>query len=98
MSGREAWPSSREVFDVEVLSCSFLLALLDGLRALGSFGQYPAPYLSFLCASHSSLVQDIQLISECRRSASLRIGRVLSSPQEFPIDILLSLIGRALGR
>ena len=35
---------------------------------------------------------DIQLISECRRSISLEIGRVLLSPQEFPIDILLSLL------
>jgi len=41
-------------------------------------------------------VHDIQLISECRRSSSLEIGRVLLSPQEFPIDILLSLLA-ALG-
>ena len=37
-------------------------------------------------------MHDIQLISECRRSISLEIGRVLLSPQEFPIDILLSLL------
>jgi len=37
-------------------------------------------------------VHDIQLISECRRSISLETGRVLLSPQEFPIDILLSLL------
>ena len=38
-------------------------------------------------------MHDIQLISECRRSISLEIGRVLLSPQEYPIDILLSLLG-----
>jgi len=37
-------------------------------------------------------VHDIQLISECRLSISLEIGRVVLSPQEFPIDILLSLL------
>ena len=37
-------------------------------------------------------MHDIQLISECHRSISLEIGRVLLSPQEFPIDIPLSLL------
>jgi len=31
-------------------------------------------------------------MSQCRRSISLEIGRVLLSPQEFPIDSLLSLL------
>jgi len=34
----------------------------------------------------------MQLISEGRCSISLEIGRVLLSPREFPIDILLSLL------
>jgi len=38
-------------------------------------------------------VHDIQLISVWRCSISLVIGRVILSPQEFPIDILLSLRG-----
>jgi len=37
-------------------------------------------------------VHDIQLFSEYRRSISPEIGRHLLSPQEFPIDILLSLL------
>jgi len=37
------------------------------------------------------LVHDIQLISDCRHCFSPEIGSVLLSPQEFPIDILLSL-------
>ena len=37
-------------------------------------------------------MHDIPLIPECRCSVSLQIGRVLLSPQEFPIDILLSLL------
>ena len=37
-------------------------------------------------------MHDIQLISEYRLSISLEIGRVVLSPQEFPIDILLSLL------
>jgi len=28
ISGSEAWPASRAVFDVEVLSCSFLFVFL----------------------------------------------------------------------
>jgi len=90
--GSEAWPSSRAVFGVEVLSCSFLFVFLLCFRTLGSFGQEPAPSFSFLCISHPSSVHDIQLISECHRSISLEIGRVVLSPQEFPIDILLSLL------
>jgi len=92
ISGSEAWPASRASFDVKVLSCSFLFVFLLCFRTLGTFGQYPAPSFSFLCISHPSSVHDIQLISECRRSISLEIGRVLLSPQEFPIDILLSLL------
>ena len=38
-------------------------------------------------------MHDIQLISECRLSISLDIGRVLSSPKVFPVDILLLLLG-----
>jgi len=34
----------------------------------------------------------MQPISECRLSISLEIRRVLLSPQEFPIDILLSML------
>jgi len=49
ISGSEAWPSSRAVFDVEVLSCSFLFVFLLCFQTLGSFGQYPAPSFSFLC-------------------------------------------------
>ena len=37
-------------------------------------------------------MHDIQLISECRRFISLKIGRVLLSHQEFPIDLLLWLL------
>ena len=37
-------------------------------------------------------MHDIELISECRRSISLEIGRILLSPHEIPIDILLSLL------
>jgi len=52
----------------------------------------PPLFLSPDNISHPSSVHDIQLISECRLSISLEIGRVVLSPQEFPIDILLSLL------
>jgi len=92
ISGSEVCPSSRAVSDVEVRSCSFLFVFLLCFRTSGSFGQYPAPSFSFLCISHPLSVHDIQLVSECRGSISLEIGRVLLSPQEFPIDILQSLL------
>ena len=38
-------------------------------------------------------MHDIQLISEWCRSISILIVRFLSLPQEFPIEILLSLLG-----
>jgi len=38
ISGSEAWPASRAVFDAEVLSCSFLSVFLLCFRTLGSFG------------------------------------------------------------
>jgi len=92
ISGNEAWPSSRAVLDVKVLSCSFLIHFLLCCLTLGSFGPYPARFFLYLLISHPSSVHDIQLISECRRPISLGIGRVLLSPHECPIDIWLWLL------
>jgi len=39
ISESEAWPTSRAVFDVQVVSCSFLFVFLLCFRTLGSFGQ-----------------------------------------------------------
>jgi len=39
ISGSEAWPASRALLDVEVLSCSLLIVFLLCFRTSGSFGQ-----------------------------------------------------------
>ena len=88
----KAWPCSRAIFDVEVLSACFPFAFFVCFLFFGSLGQYEAPSFSHFCISHSSSVPDIQLISECRLCISLGIGSVISSLNELPIEILLALL------
>ena len=92
ISGSEAWPSPRAVFELEVLFVSYPFDFFACFLFFGSLGQYKAPSFSPMCISHLSSVHDIQLISECRLCISLGIGSVVLSPHELPIEILLSLL------